>query len=73
MRCMYDFLCFYVFLTVFQSYLDDGRVIIKGFVQLNLVYNWKDSRLKWVSNPGPLDQQASALPTELIELLLSTA
>ena len=33
-----DDLRFYVLLTVFQSYQDDVRTIIKGFVQWNSVY-----------------------------------
>ena len=30
--------------TVFQSYQDDGLVIMKGCVQWNCVYGWKDFR-----------------------------
>ena len=33
--------------------------------QWNSVYDQKDSDLKRCSNPGPLDQQASAYTTEL--------
>ena len=33
---------FTFFLTVFQSYQDDERVIMNGRVQWNSVYNWKD-------------------------------
>ena len=41
--------------TVFQSYQDDGKVIIKVCVQWNPVYAWKDFRLQRGSNPWPLD------------------
>ena len=34
------------FSTVFQSYQEDGWVIMKDCVQWNLVYGWKDYRLK---------------------------
>ena len=44
------------FLTVFQSYEENVRVIMKGCMQWNLVYSWKDFCLKQGSNPGPLDQ-----------------
>ena len=40
-------------------------MIMKGCVQWNPVYDWKDSRLKRGSSPGPLDQQASASSAEL--------
>ena len=30
------------FSTVFQSYQDDGRLIMKGCVQWNSVYDWED-------------------------------
>ena len=30
------------FLTVFQSYQDDGWMIMKGSVQWNLIYDGKD-------------------------------
>ena len=33
---------FYVFLTVFQSYHDDGRIIMNGCMQRNPVYGWED-------------------------------
>ena len=44
------------FLTVFQLYQDDVWVIMKGYVQWNLVFGWKDYRIELGSNPGPLDQ-----------------
>ena len=44
---------------------------MEGCVQENPVYDWKDSRLRRASYPGPLDQQASAYPTELPGLLYS--
>ena len=47
-------------LYIFQPYQDDERVIVKGCVQWNLVYDWKDFLLQRVTNPRPLDQQASA-------------
>ena len=51
-----DELRFYIFLTVFQSYKDDGKVIIKkGCVQWKPVHGMEDFRLKQVSNPGSLD------------------
>ena len=40
---------------------DDGWVIMKGFVQWNLVYGRKDFRLKRGSNPGLLDQLLNPL------------
>ena len=39
------------FLTVFQSYQDDGQMIMKGCVQWSPVYS-----LERGSNLGPLDQ-----------------
>ena len=45
---------------VFKSSQDDGWVIMKGCVEWSLVYGGKDFRLNQRSNPGPLDQQASA-------------
>ena len=47
-------------LTVFQSYQDDGWVIMKGCVQWNPVYDWRNPCLRRGSNPGPLDQQTKA-------------
>ena len=40
------------FSTVFQSYQDDGGMIMKGCVQWNSVYGRKDFRLERGSNPG---------------------
>ena len=57
------------FSTVFQSYQDDRWMIMKRCVQWKPVYGWKDFFFKRVSNQGPLDQQASSLPTELPGLL----
>ena len=31
---------------------------MKGYMQWNPVYSWKDYALKWVSFPEPADQQA---------------
>ena len=42
---------------------------MKGCLQLNLLYGWKDFNLKLDLKLGPLDQQASASPTELLRLL----
>ena len=42
--------------TVFQSYQNDGLVIITGCVQRDPVYDRKDPRLKRGSNPRPLGQ-----------------
>ena len=53
------------FSTEFQSIQDDGRLIMKGCVQWNTTYSWKDFRLELNLNPGLLDQQASASGTEL--------
>ena len=49
-------------LTVFQSYQDEGLMIMKCCVQWN-------SRLKLVLNPGPLDQQVNAYPSALLGIL----
>ena len=38
-------------------------------MQWDLVYGWKDFRLKRCSNPGPLDQKVNVSPTELPGLL----
>ena len=51
------------FLTVFQSYQDDERLIMKGGTRL------RRFRLGRGLNSGPLAQQASAYPTELSVLL----
>ena len=44
---------------------------MRGCEQWSPVYSWKDLRIKPVSNPGPLDLQANAKPTELPGLLKS--
>ena len=54
------------FSTVFQSYQGDRHM--KGFVQWNPVYDWKDLCLRRSFNVGPLVQQASPYPTELLRL-----
>ena len=57
------------FSTPFHSYQDNGCVIMEGCLQWNPVYSWKDPHLKRGSNPEPLDQRASASPTEQPGLL----
>ena len=54
---------------VLQSYQDDGRVILKDSVQWNPVYGRKDVSLRRVSKPGKVDQQASALHSEILAFL----
>ena len=44
------------FSTLFQSYQDNGLMIMKGCVQWNPIYDWKDPRLRRGSNSRPLDQ-----------------
>ena len=56
---MMDDAIFTSFLTVFQSYQDAVRVIMKGCVQRNSVYGWEDFASRRGSNPGMLDQKAS--------------
>ena len=53
----YDFTSFS---TGFQSY-QDVELIMKGCMRWNLVYDFRDPRLKRVSDPGPLDQQGQRL------------
>ena len=54
---------FIAFLTVFQLYSVDGKVIMimKDYVQWNLIYGWKDFRINqgffFFLNLGPLDYQ----------------
>ena len=48
------------FSAVFQSYQDNGKVIMKGCVQLNPVYSGKEFCIQRESNPGLLDQWVSA-------------
>ena len=57
-------------LTIFQSYQDDERLIMKGCLHWNPL-RLRRFRLKRGSNSGPLDPQASAEPTELLGLLIS--
>ena len=50
---------FTFFSTAFQVYQDDGLMIMKEYVQWNpVVYEWNNPTQG--SNPGPLDQSASA-------------
>ena len=47
--------CYFTsFLTVFESYQDDWKVIMRGCVQWNLVYSWKKNPS--IANPGLVDQ-----------------
>ena len=58
---MMNRLMIYIFIsfsTMFQSYQDNGRVIMKGCVPWNLMYGGKDFHFHCESNAGPLDQQA---------------
>ena len=48
------------FLTVFQTYQEAVRVIMRGCVQWNSVYDWEDFASRLGSNPEMLDQSASA-------------
>ena len=52
--------------TVFQSYQDDGRMKMKGCVQWNPVYGWKDFCLKQGLNQGTIDVEATAEPPGLL-------
>ena len=49
----------------------DGWVMMKGSVQWNLVYDWKDSRFKRDSNSGPLaaGQHLTYLGPSALEML----
>ena len=58
------------FSKVFQSYQDDSNEIMKCCLQRNFLYGCKDFRLEEGSKPGPLDQLASALHTELPRIIL---
>ena len=49
------------FSTVFPSYSSDGRMIMKGCVEWNLVYGWKNFCLEPGSNPRPLFISRTAL------------
>ena len=42
---------FMSFSTVFQPYQDVEQVIMKGCVQWNTIYNWKDPCIRQGSNP----------------------
>ena len=44
--------------TVFQLFRNDGRVNMKGYIQLRF---GKKSRLLWDSNPGPRDPKLGSL------------
>ena len=44
--------CFTSLSTLFKSYRDDGRVIMKGSVQGSAIQSWAEFRLQWDSNPG---------------------
>ena len=44
------------FSIVFQSYHDNGWVIINDWVQWNSVYSLEDFASNGVSNSGPFDQ-----------------
>ena len=46
-------------MDAFQSYQDDGKVIMNGCMQWNPVFRWKDFNLNQVLSQGPLDQQIS--------------
>ena len=59
---------FMSFSTVFQSYQDNGLMIMKSCEQWNPVYDRKDLCLRWGWNPRLLDQKASPEPTELPRL-----
>ena len=63
-----DDVIFTSFSIEFQLCQDDGWVM-DDCAQWDPVYDRKDSGLKRCSNPGPLDQQASAYTTELPGLL----
>ena len=55
---------FFFLLNSISIISGDGKVIIKDYLQWNLVCSWKDFRLKWGLNPGLLE------PIELPGLLL---
>ena len=54
-----DDLKFISFSMVFQSYKENGRIIMIGCVQRNPVYIRKNFLFKLKLNPGPEKQQAS--------------
>ena len=47
---------FFVVLTVFHSYYDDEKMIMKDKLGWNPFYGYKDYRFQLVSNSRPLDQ-----------------
>ena len=53
------------FLIVFQSYLDDGRMTMRGCVPCNNIYGWKGFSLQRVSTNRLVDQQALNLHNEI--------
>ena len=57
--------------TLFKSYWDGGRVIMKGSVQWSAIQSWAEFRLPWDSNPGPLDPKLEALITQSPRLFKS--
>ena len=59
-----DDLRFYVFFNSISVIQGDERVIMKGCVQWNAMYGWKDFHLQHISG-----QQVSAYPSELPGLL----
>ena len=59
---------FYILFNLFQSYQVDGMVIMKGWDNGTLFMSGRFLPPGGL-RPGPLDQQASALPTELLGLL----
>ena len=60
---------FTTFSIVFQSYLDDGRVILKGCVQWNPIYGWRDFQVGL--KPWTAKSAGQGLSTELQGLLLA--
>ena len=47
--------------TLFKSYWDDGRVIMKDFGQWKTVQSWDEVRLQRDSNLGPHDSKSGVL------------
>ena len=46
---------FTIFSIVFQSYKDNGKVMMKGSMQCNKVYSWKDFCFQQGSQADMLD------------------